>query len=153
MILWANICYSCATVPVYETFCQKSARYILNITELTVLNTKLEYLKQITETITCTGEEDLKGKEIKEGEPLFLKTEHLKYIVICNNDLPYKEGTYDIDYEKIPETGKLKDVRHYYKILLDLGIEIISLKKVEEAGKKNPVSHVPPTPESLYMIW
>jgi len=152
MILWANICYSCATIPVYETFCQKSARYILNVTELTVLNTKLEFLKQITETITCTGEEDLKGKEVKEDEPLTLKTEHLKYIVLCNDNLPYKEGTFDIDYEKIEETGKLKDVKRYYKTLLDLGIEIVSLKKVEEAGKNNPIPHVLPTPKTLYMI-
>ncbi|OUM65907.1 hypothetical protein PIROE2DRAFT_69019 [Piromyces sp. E2] len=112
-------------------------------------------MKNCPETITCTGEEDLKDKKNKENienEPLTLKTEHLKYIVLCDNDLPYKEGTFDIDYEKIPETGKLKDVRKYYKALMDLGIEIVSLKKVEEAGKNNPLPHVPPTPETLYMI-
>ncbi|ORX57910.1 acetyl-CoA synthetase-like protein [Piromyces finnis] len=152
MILWGNVCYSFATVPVYETFCKKSARYILNTTELSVLNTKLEFLKQITETITCTGEEDLKNKKLDENEPLTLKTKHLKYIVLCDDDLPYKENTYDIDYEKIPETGKLKNVRHYFKTLLNIGIEIISLKKVEEAGKNNPIPHVPPVPETLYMI-
>jgi len=153
MILWANICYSFATVPVYETFCQKAARYILNTTELSILNTKLEFLKQITETVTCTGDEDLKEKTVNENEKLTLKTEHLKYIVLCDNDLPYKEGTFDIDYEKIPETGKLKNVRYYYKTLLDLGIEIVSLKKVEEAGKNKTLPHVPPIPETLYMIW
>jgi len=152
MILWANVCYSFATVPVYETLCQKSARYILNTTELTILNTKLEFLKQITETITCTGEEDLRDKDINQDEPLSLKTEHLKYIVLCDNNLPYKEGTYDIDYEKIEETGKLVNVKHYFKTLLDLGIEIISLKKVEESGKNNTLPHVPPVPETLYMI-
>jgi long-chain acyl-CoA synthetase len=150
MILWGNICYSFATVPIYETFSQKAARYILNITELTILNTKLEFLKQITETITCTGDEDKKEKD--ENEPLTLKTKNLKYIVLCDTDLPYKEGTFDIDYEKISETGKLKEVRKYYKILLDLGIEIVSLHKVEESGKNKTLPHVPPVPETLYMI-
>ncbi|ORX78993.1 acetyl-CoA synthetase-like protein [Anaeromyces robustus] len=152
MILWANICYSFATVPVYETFCQKAARYILNITELSILNTKLEYLKQITETITCTGEEDLTDNDKDPNEPLSLKTKNLKYIVLCDQDLPYKEGTFDIDYEKLPETGKLKNIKHFYKTLIDLGIEIVSLRKVEEAGKNDQKPHVPPVPETLYMI-